>query len=570
MAITYDKLATTASVLNAAPYPSDDADYKLLAANDLRQDIEKVPGSGPIRGLTVYNDVLYAFRDNAAATAGDMYKATTAGWVKISFNNELLFNATAADIKVGDTVVGGTSGATAVVLEVLLRTGTWTVAGAGSLVLGAITNGPFQTGEDLKVSTVKKGTANGINHAITRLPGGWLELAIDNFTGSTETDKIFGADGVNPAFSFNGTTYVPIHTGMTTDTPEHVYVHKFMLFLSFYGSIQFSAIGDPYAWTVVLGAGEVAVGDQVECFIAGPGDSVSGSSLQILTRDKLYSLYGSSADDFRMITSISGIGFYARTAQLISNNSYGLSDRGIQAIVTTLTYGNFDYASVSHLIQSYVNARRGMSTCSTTSKLLNQYRLYFTDGSGLVVGLTGDKDNGIMPLDYGMPVRCITTSNLSDGAEVTFFGSDDGFVYQDNVGTSFDGNAIEAWVRPAFNNVKSPQIRKTFKRAVFEVATEGYAEVQCTYDLGYGTPAVSQSTDQGALTLAGAGGYWDQFTWDEFTWDSPAYLTPSISVNGTEKNFSFLFYSNRAQDASHTVTGCSLSYIFRRPERTYS
>ena len=65
--------------------PSDDADYTLLAANDLRTSISAVPRLGPIRGVWVFNDVVYAFRDNVGATAGDMYKSTASGWSQVTF-----------------------------------------------------------------------------------------------------------------------------------------------------------------------------------------------------------------------------------------------------------------------------------------------------------------------------------------------------------------------------------------------------------------------------------------------------------------------------------------------------
>lgn len=43
--------ATTTAYQNGASAPSDDADYALLAADDQRQNILKVPGSGRIRGV---------------------------------------------------------------------------------------------------------------------------------------------------------------------------------------------------------------------------------------------------------------------------------------------------------------------------------------------------------------------------------------------------------------------------------------------------------------------------------------------------------------------------------------
>lgn len=480
-------------------------------------------------------------------------------------------------VTAGVTVTGVTSGATAVVVAALLRVGTWTNSAAGTLVLNTIT-GTFQNNEALKVSNLLLVTTASTADQITRLPGGsQMEFVNANFTGSTATTKMYGCDGINPAFEFDGTNYIPIHTGMTTDAPSHIGFHRNYLLLSFLGSVQLSALGNPYAWTTVLGAAEISTGDAVTGFVVQGGTS-SGASLAIFTKTKTFILYGSSTSNFTLIPSQTDIGSYAFTAKLVSNNTYVLSNRGVQSLITTLTYGDFDYSSVSHLVQPIITAKRGMETCSTTLKTKNQYRLYFNDGTALVFGITGDKENGIMYLDYGIPkgasgvtnyVTCIVTATLSTGQEVTYFGSNSGYVYQDIVGTSADGNAIEAWVRPAFNNIKSPQIRKRFRRAVFEVQAEGYASVNVTYDLGYANPNVSQGAPQPNLTLTGQGGYWDQFTWDSFSWDTQVYATPSISIEGTEKNISFTFYSSSASDAPHCITGCSVSYTPQRIERTF-
>lgn len=640
---------TSAAIINSAPAPSDDADYMLLAANDQRLNITKVPGSGKIRGVWVYRDVVYAFRDNAAGTAGGMYKQTAGGWVPITFGFEIglttlvksavvtvtsatpgvvswashgmangqpvvmsstgttptgitagtinyvvaaaagtfelaatvggapiattstgtgtiTCTALGGNIYAGSTVTGVTSGATATVGAALLRTGSWTTSLVGNLVV-ASTVGTFISGEILTVGGLMVANTSSLKTAITRLPGGQMEFFNDNFTGSTNTLKMYGVDGVNPAFEFDGATYVPIHTGMATDTPQHVRGHLYYLFLSFYGSVQFSALGQPYTWTTVLGAGEISTGDAVSCFLPNAGNVISGSTLQICTNNRLFTLYGSSTLDFKMVASISDIGYSPFTGQLISNNAYGMTARGIQSIITTLNFGDFDYASISHEIQPLINLKKGLEIASTTIKGANQYRVFFSDGTALVVGLTGDKVSAILPLNYGMPVRCICTATLSTGAEVTYFGSDDGYVYRDNIGTSQNGAQIEAWLRLPFNHCKSPQLLKTFRRAIIEGVVKGYAQINTSYDLGYGNPDVQPSAPTPDMMLAGSGGYWDQFTWDQFTWDSAIIAAPVIDLGGTETNISLLFYSNRAQDQPHSIQGVNLIFSPRRLKR---
>lgn len=558
--------STSASTASGEPDPSNDADYVLLAANDYRNDILVVPGSGPIRGVAIYKDVVYAFRDNVGATAGAMWKATSGGWTQIAFNNEFTFTTGAIAPTVGQVIKGATSGATGVVIAVLLRTGTWAGTGVGSIVYLPVT-GTFSSGELVKDNAlaVTYLTTSSVGAAITRLPGGRVEYVNDNFTGSTDTQKMYGCDGVNKAFEFDGTNYVPIRTGMATDTPSHVIVHRFYLLLSFKGSVQVSALGTPYSWTVVLGNLEIAMGDDVTGFVP-QGGNASGAALSIFTKSRTFILYGSSAANFSLVPSVGGIGYLANTLQPVGTNTYGLTARGIQNLVTSHNYGDFDFASVSFLIQPLILAKRNLEIASTSLRGKDQYRLFFSDGTGLVMGLTGDKSNGIMPLNYGRVVRCMTTQTLSNGIETTVFGSDDGYVYMDNLGTSFDGEPIEAWIRPAFNHTKSPQVRKRYRRAVFDIKPYGYSKVDISYDLGYANPNVSPPLAVTSNAFFG-GGFWDQFTWDQFTWDAKTIADISMSLTGTEKNISFLFYSNRAQDKKHTVHGLTLSYTPQRLER---
>ncbi|MES2183035.1 MAG: hypothetical protein V4505_00685 [Pseudomonadota bacterium] len=560
--------ATSTAQQNGAAVSSDDADYMLLAANDLRADIQPVPGSGPIRGVWNYNDVEYAFRDNAGATAGGMWRATTGGWVPVTFGTEIQFTGAVGQVFDGNVVTGGTSGATATVVCAMLRTGTWTVGGAGTLVI-TVTGGTFQNGEALKVAAVTKATSSSLATAISRLPGGRVEAVNANFTGSTATKRMYGADGVNLAFEFDGTNYIPIRTGMTTDTPLHAMAHQNYLFLSFLGSAQYSGLGLPYAWTAVLGAGEIATGETITGFLPQTG-STSGPSMGIYTTGRTFVLYGSSNIDFQLVNSAYDLGYSAYTLQPVGNDSWGLTARGVEGLTTTLSYGDFDFDSLTHLIAPFMNTRRGTQIASYVSKNSGEYRLFFADGTGVTLGLTGSKPNGAMPLNYGKVVRCCHSSTLGTGVEVIYFGSDDGYVFRDAIGTSFDGAPIEAWIRPAFNNLKSPRIVKRYRRANFDVKASGYASVNITYDLGYANTDAQQSAARPDLAIVGAGGYWDQFIWDQFTWDTQVVTTSTISVEGSASNISFLFYSNRAQDQPHTVQAVSLAYTPRRMARTNS
>lgn len=558
--------ATSVATTNGANWPADHVDYRQLAADDRRADILTVPGSGSVRGVFVLNDVVYALRDNAGGTAGDLYRQSASGWVLMNLGREIQFTGgTNNGITVGQTVTGATSGATAVARAVLLRTGSWAGTGVGTIVFASVT-GAFQNGENLQVGGVTKAVASGADTAITRQPGGRVESVLGNFTGAAATKKVYAADGVNLGFEFDGTTYVPIRTDMTSDVPKHVAVHRNYLWFSFGASLQKSSIANPYMWTAVTGSAEFAMGDEITGIVPLRGDS-NTSALAVFTEGEFSILYGASTSSFQLIPSGFDVGFKEYTAQSVSNDTYGLTARGVQSLKATLNYGDYEFAALSFQVQPLLERKAAAGTlpcASVTLREKNQYRLFFDDGTGLVFGLTGNKVTGILPLDYGKVVTCVCNAVLSTGEEVTYFGSEDGYVYKDNVGTSFDGDEIEAWIWLAFNNLSSPRVRKQYRYAIFEVLCEGYSQVRATYDLGYGTPLVASTAVQQNQNMVGGGGYWDQFTWDDFIWDSMVVPEAKLSIDGAENNIAFLFYSNRAQDDSHAVQGTNLLYTPRR------
>lgn len=575
---------TSTATQNSAADQSDHVDYRALAATDRRADISAVPGSGMVRGVFVLADVVYALRDNVGGTAGDLYKQTASGWSQVAFGREIQFTGGAGEITEGQTVTGATSGATAVARRILLRTGAWTGTGVGTIVFASVT-GTFQNGENLQVAAVTKAVANGVDTAITRAAAGRLETVLANFSGAIATKRIYGTDGVNLGFEFDGTYYVPIRTGMTVDTPKHVESHATALWFTFGASLQKSSPNAPFTWTVVTGAAEYAMGDTITGIKSIKGSQFA-TALLISVESTFSVLYGSTTSDFDLVPSGSDLGFDAWTIQSVGNDVFGLTAGGIQSLQATQVYGSFAYADLSTLVRPLLATKAGLQTASVALKSKSQYRLFFSDNTCLVVGLAGGsgaltvspsggltmgqnsgKISGIMLLDYGLPVRCVCNAKLSSGIEVTYFGSDDGYVYKDNVGYSFDGDTIESWFRTSFNNLQSPLLRKEYKRAFIEVESEGYAAVRAACDIGYGSPDVEVDGLQEEQELLGGGGYWDSFDWDTFTWDAPVVTQSYLPIEGTENNISFLFYSDRAKDDPHTVQGVNLVFIPRRLTR---
>lgn len=531
------------------------------SADQYRSDIAEPTGSGSIRGIGMLSGTLYCFRNNAGGTAVDMWKATTSGWSQITFHYEVSFTAGGAtEPAEGTTLTQG--GVTATIRRVVTQSGAWASnTAAGRFIISAPSGGNFAAGA-ATIGAINV-TLSGAQTAITLPAGGRYECIEYNFAGSTATKRMYGVNGVGRAFEFDGTYLVPIATGMATDTPSHIAAHKNYLFLSFRGSFQYSAVGDPYQYTIVGGAGEVGVGEDITAMLPQLGEV-----LAIFTRNKTMQLVGSGTSDFVLNTIAPDVGAIEHTAQNIGQ-AYALDDRGVIRISQSQAYGNFENATVSRLVQRVIDTIRTVAVASVTYKTRNQYRIFGSDGTGVcmttIMTRNGPAD-AFTQFEYPVNVTCAYAGEDSTGKDVIFFGASNGMVYQADKGSSFDGEAIEAYLRIPFHHFKSPAHIKSFLKAMIEVEAVGYAAIRIHPDFNYGSGQSAQHILQ-TLEIQGGGGYWDVDDWDSFYYDSQIVATPEIKISGDGTNMSLTAYSDSDIDLGHTLQAAVIHYIDRR--RTY-
>ena len=555
-------VATVSDTSGVSLDGATDARFKNLAADEYRTDIQAVPGSGNILGVGLLNGVVYAWRNNPGGSQTNMYKSTASGWSQVTFGKELYFNTGAAVITAGQTVTGASSSASAVVARVIIESGTFSGGNAaGRLILSSDNGTNFSGGENIQVSSATKAVAVGAQTQITLNPNGRFETVIANFGGATNSFRLYGCDGVNRAFEFDGTNFVPINTGMTSDTPKHIAAHKAHLFLSFGASLQFSGLGLPFQWTPVLGAGELAMNSEITNIIPLPGDQSSGA-LGIYTKRDTSVLYGTSSGNFALSTFNTGTGGFAYTAQNM-DQAYVLDDRGIMSLGTTLNFGNFLPSSLTMNIRPFLEERANLATASTVSREKGQYRVFFSDKKALYMTIMNGKLLGTMPIEFQHEVKNIVEGERTDGTTAIFFGSSDGYVYELDRGTSFDGQNIDANFALVYNYTKSPRLRKRYRKASIEMTGDGYAELDFGYDLGYRSDSITQPAPVGYTTdLRKA--YWDEFFWDQFVWDTNEVSPTEIEVSGTAENMGIFITSTSDQFPSFTINNIILHFTPRR------
>lgn len=531
---------------------TDHDTYLQAAIEATRADIQAVTGSGDILGVWQYKGVKYAFRNNAGGTEAVMFKSSTSGWTQCDIGRTVAFTSGGTtEIEEDDVVTGATSSAFATVKRVILSSGTWAGGdAAGTFVLYTQT-GDFQS-ENLNVGAATNiATIAGNSAEVTLLPDGRYEFLNKNFGGHASTQRMYGCDGENKAFEWDGSTFVQITTGMTTDTPIHITEYHNHLFLMFTGgSIQHSSITAPYEWSAVTGAAEIAIGDE------GTGFLKMVNVLAIFARNSTYLLYGSSSADWELRQHSDEAGAIEWTMQRIGDAVY-LDDKGLTTLSATDAYGDFASNVISRDIQPFIDSMRGYESASIRVRAKNQYRLFYSDGQAVTMTMDGSKVVGFTRLLFDDPVVCCCSVENTAGDEELFFGSSDGFVYQMDSGTSLDGGAIEDIIQTHYNHIKSPSVKKRFRKAVVELDAPNNITINVSLDYGDSDGQTAPNVD---VDIDEAGGHWGVDSWDSFVWDGPFVSTGEARFDGSGTSISMTFYHTGIYDQPHTIQGVVIHY----------
>ncbi len=526
-----------------------DTTYFQDAVATARALIAAVPGSGPIRGVWMYNGGVYAFRNTAEGTYGAMYKSTTAGWTAVDIGTRMTFTTGTGTVSVGQTLTNVPTGKTAVIVAIAITSGAFSTSDAAGTVYLKSANGAFTTGST--TTTTGSIAVTGTYTTNTLVAGGSYRFVNYNFTGNAGTLKMYGCNGTGQAFQFDGTGFAFIQTGMTTDVPLYLAGHKGHLFLAFaQGSLQHSALGDPFSWEPILGAGEIGTGDTIT------GLEIAQGVLAIFNRNAVYLLYGTGADDWNLVTHNADAGAIANTLQLVGQPIF-LSDRGILTLEASQSYGDFQVGTVSQKVHSLVMSAKNNVLSSVRVREKNQYRIFMSNGAGIIASLVGGYWQ-FTQLYYPDTVDVCCSIEYA-GDERIFFGSDNGFVYEMDRGTSHDGAAIDAYLQVANTDLGTAGRNKRFHQLQVETDAPNGATLSFAPDFAYSDPDLPTVASDG-LTIRSGGGFWDVATWDEFNWSMPTVGIATGYLSGIGRNFGVFFYSTTSTEEPHTLQGMTLTF----------
>lgn len=540
------------------------------AAERYRVDIAAVPGSGPVRGIAALGSRVFAWRDTADGLSMKLYKDSAAGWVEVPRYYEYPFRLGTSQYTDGETLTQG--GVSATIKRVVVETGEWGPGtAAGRLITTEPVGGNFANGVAAGggACTLQNVPATSALAQISFLPGGKVETDTWNFMGSQETLRLYGCDGVNREFEFDGDVWVPLTSGMPVKA-KFVRAHKNYLCFAFKGSLQHTAVGSPYSFDAVLGGAEIGAGDEITGLMTTAG-SEDSAAMVIVCRNSTHILYGTGPSTWNLVTLSRNAGAYPYSLQ-DAGAPIGHDQQGFRIFSPTQAFGNFSWNLSSHRVDPIV--RKGTPACSVFSTRLSRYRCFFDNGdtmSGTIV-----KENTVLwtQLRYGIKFNVAYEGEVDNISRV-FYGGDDGMVYEADVGRSFDGEPIQAAVRLISINITSPMLIKQFRAGDVEITSESAFTLYASAEFDNGAAEVEVTNQQrfAALyqqqfRLVGAGGFWDISDYEVARWDAAGEHRQRLEFVGRGYGIGPIFYSLSDNELPHTIKSLSLVYSPRNIKRS--
>ena len=524
-----------------------------------REQISQVPGSGPVRAVWEFDGNVYAWRDNEDASQCLIYVATTDGWqlVNTADNRTIFFTSGQGSAQnpfiVGEVITGANSAATGIV------TGVGPQAAdrqSGYVALSGVT-GTFQNGENLLVDGVTQATSSSVSEPISISAGGNYKLVDYNFFGASGRDAIYFVNGLDTAFAFNGSTLTPIRTGTTPDNPTNITIHHDHLFIVHAGgSLIHSEIAEPLNFRGDLGATAFALGSEITNLILAP------QALIITTEDNVQVLYGNGIDDWtKTYISLKSIG-EPNSGQYLGQPLI-VDTSGVVALDKVDSFGNFQDALLSDSIRSILNRLAPNIVASAVNKFRNHYLFFTNTGENMLCGFANNEFIGFFPFNFDRIVNFVSANER----KLLFTSNDpnDGFVYEFEKGTSFDGELKRAYLQTSYAFQASPQIRKRYRRITLSVSATSTFTINVSFSFDKGNGFVASDSFDGELL--GFGGRWDIANWNEIVWDGQDVPEIVSDIDGVGTDLSIFVFDESTETISYTIEDVIIEYSSRSIKR---
>lgn len=378
--------------------------------------------------------------------------------------------------------------------------------------------------------------------------------------------KLVLTDGVNPAATWDGATYVQINSDLAPDSPKYCENFAGHLFLAGDATepynLYFSAPLNEANFKPADGAGVINVGFEIKAIKA------FRDQLYVFGSNNIKRLSGDNIANFTLVEVTKNLGCISSDAVIEFNGDLlFLGPDGIRPVSATERIGDIELGTLSKPIQSIFEAyAKNEDLDSITLMVVNrksQFRLFFANAEalGLIGSLRRSGQEGL-GFEYsqlvGIEVSCGDSGYIGT-EEYVIHGDSQGKVHRQEVGQSFEDNPIFSLYQTPYLYMDDPILRKVFYDLNTYMRSEGQVRVNVGIDFNYGDSNILKPTDY-IFTTAGAAALWDLATYDTTDiYDGNPSPVRKTNIQGSGDSVSITFVTTENQP-SHTIQSFVISY----------
>ena len=392
---------------------------------------------------------------------------------------------------------------------------------------------------------------------------GVTKVRFSNFNFGTA--KTILTDGINPAATYDGTTYTQItHSSAPTD-PKYAVDYANHMFLA----------GDPAHPSKLFFSAPLAETD----FATGNGAGVINVGFPIVAikpfRDILYifginnikSLSGTAAANFVLAGVTHDLGCLATDSIVeIGGDLLFLSQDGMRPISGTSKIGDVQIETVSKDVQSLFNNialtidLNGLSSVVVRQK--SQFRLFFAadEELGIIGGIRKQQEGFGFEFGQilGIEATCASSGYIGQ-YEFVIHGASDGKVHKQETGNNFGGADIFSIYQTPYLYMENPEQRKIYHKVSTYLRTEGETEIILAVVYDYEDNDVLNPSNY-IMNTTGIPAYYRAATYDGVdTYSVNPSPIRTTNISGSGKSVSFKYVTN-GTGAGHSIQGIVLTY----------
>jgi len=377
--------------------------------------------------------------------------------------------------------------------------------------------------------------------------------------------KVVLTDGINPAATYNGTTYTQItHANAPTD-PKYSAIFQNHLFLAgdpaHPTKLFFSAPLDETDFASGQGAGVINVGFPVVAIRSFRNE------LYIFGTTNIKKLAGTALANFVLQTVTDDLGCLATDSVIeIGGDLLFLSQDGLRPVSGTAKIGDVNLETVSKDIQSIFTDivfdvdLEGLNAVVIRKK--TQFRYFFAaaDSQGIIGGFR-QTPNGLQ-IEYsqmvGITATCASSGYIGQN-EIVIHGTSAGKVQQQEQGNSFDSSNILSVFQTPFFHMQDPEQRKVFYTVATYLRSEGDNSIVMSAVYDY-ADIDTLNPNNFNLSTAGAAAFFNEATYNSTAiFDGNPSPVQRNNISGSGKSASFKYVTNDT-NASHSIQGLVVTF----------